>query len=105
VREKETTMVAEFVASIRMHRVVETHHNETGGIDQIRVQEPDGMLVTIDVAEAIRAMVQGTDAFFVCASDGPWSPVTPWPYRSPDHLRSITDHEDGSNLENLPTWV
>lgn len=98
-------MTAEFVEAVRMHRVVETHRNESGSIDQIRVQEPNGTVVTLDVADVIRDMVHGTDAFFVCGPDGPWSPVTPWPYRNCDHLRSVTDHEDGSNLENLPIWA
>ena len=97
-------MAAQFVEAVRLHRIIETHRDGAGNIDSIRVQEPNGVVTTLGVADAISGMVRGTDAFFVCSSEGPWSPVTPWPYDDPKHLRSVPDHEDGSNLDSGPGW-
>ncbi len=115
-------MTKKYQREVRLHRIVAIHRprkNEKNvpgrAIERIKVQESNGNLKVWKTTEAIKAMVGGTDAFFVIGvvpwpDENPtsirtvWSPVTPWPYKNPKTIRTVTDKKRPDNLMNLPTF-
>ena len=96
--------MAPYVEAVRLHRVVGIRRSGKR-IVKIRVEEPNGKTKVWSVAEAIEAMVQGTDAFFVFPKKAPlWSPVTPFPYQNPKYIRTREDTTKKDILKKLPTF-